>query len=1007
MRINNVSSLISTGKYDSVKNLKAKVSNPVYTIENRTKLPSDNISFAGRFEVEQQKRFKNSTNYFTQSAYNTWNNTTYLAKKYGQREIGYNHLYASVLHDLIKYIDNLDSGTERYGSGANLLSPFSFEEIVGIPSLFNSPQSRKKCKAILLRHLKQTLRELKNEPGGKGNFGRLSVNNQLLLSINASCDTVQKITDSDNFTDNVFLIALANSPASKFSKKFYNLIFDLQKALMVDDISLKEKNHLQFYDNIADKLWKNLDLGNNMFVTYDGDNSDSQNYLISSFVNLIRKPNQKYNKLNKENTNIITFNSNVNFELLAKFMSEAKDNPEKTYIFIIDFSKILQNNTYTPDGENGMLSPAKFSLIKKSVLPNVRIIFSSSKNVYYSMGSSKTGFEQMLDNYGMIPIPMINADGAKDILAKESGQKYIYNKIGKRFSPEAISLSVDLTSESNGYYPEKAIAYMGKVAAYYVDKKDINADDVKSYENEISEIMQKSSENTQNEFKIVFDTGKTLDDIIGSDMTKAEAKSIVNQIRSVKKGYVRGITTFLDNGTSYGGGRKHTAECIAGEAGIPMITINARDFALKDIDALSANSNLSELKIKSLISTARAQAQANKNNTAMIYIENFDNFGSNPLAGISSIYEQKAFSQLLEEMDNLRKKNDVNVIIIGSTNYPNVLDENIMKPYKFLNKIIIYSPQEDKDREDILRYYIEKNNIKVGATQQDKENIIKNAAETTMGFSVVDIIYLLEKAEQISKERNKDVIDKSDMTEAFLQTTTGRVSSGVHREFQNEMTAKHECGHALTLQIMYDIAKKQNQPWHLPNKVNFITLDPRGNFGGAMYPKMSENTEYSFEKVFSQIVCDFGGYSTENSFYNMNGSYGITQDLSNATTMANFAVQKMGMGPSTGRISIDSDEEISENLRSRIDDDVEVILKNAEYISNKIVLAYSDFISQFAEKYKDKVGTGDCLVMSDEFQAQLANWRNSQNPDKIKELQKLEDEILQIIQKTKQGKLVK
>ena len=358
-------------------------------------------------------------------------------------------------------------------------------------------------------------------------------------------------------------------------------------------------------------------------------------------------------------------------------------------------------------------------------------------------------------------------------------------------------------------------------------------------------------------------------------------------------------------------------------------------------------------------------------------------------------------------MDNLRKKNDVNVIIIGSTNYPNVLDENIMKPYKFLNKIIIYSPQEDKDREDILRYYIEKNNIKVGATQQDKENIIKNAAETTMGFSVVDIIYLLEKAEQISKERNKDVIDKSDMTEAFLQTTTGRVSSGVHREFQNEMTAKHECGHALTLQIMYDIAKKQNQPWHLPNKVNFITLDPRGNFGGAMYPKMSENTEYSFEKVFSQIVCDFGGYSTENSFYNMNGSYGITQDLSNATTMANFAVQKMGMGPSTGRISIDSDEEISEKLRSRIYDDVEVILKNAEYISNKIVLAYSDFISQFAEKYKDKVGTGDCLVMSDEFQAQLVNWRNSQNPEKIKELQKLEDEILQIIQKTKQGKLVK
>ena len=538
---------------------------------------------------------------------------------------------------------------------------------------------------------------------------------------------------------------------------------------------------------------------------------------------------------------------------------------------------------------------------------------------------------------------------------------------------------------------------------------EIGFDEIEAYEKEVGQTRQ-TGNSQEGDFKITFDTKKTLEDIIGSPMTKAEARSIVNQILMSKKGYIKGFTTYLDNGSSYGGGRKHTAECIAGEAKIPMITINARDFALKDIDALSSNTDLPEMKIGRIIDTAKTQAEVNKNRTAMIYIENFDNFGSNPLFGISSIYEQKAFSQLLTEMENLRKNKNINIIIVGSTNYPNALDENIMKPYKFLNSIIIYSPKDNKDREDILRYYISKNGLKVGSTEEETAKIIENTAETTSSFSVVDLIYLLEKADEISRERGKDVIDKSDITEAYLQTTTGRVSLKKQPEYENELVAKHECGHALALQVMYDIAKKENKPWHLPDQINFITLDPRGDFGGAMFPKKSENSSWSFERIFSEIVCDFGGYSSEKYFYNMEGSWGISQDISMATSSAKLAIEQMGMGPKTGRIAINSysanKTEISNNLRNRIDADIEVFLKNAEYISNKIIEAYSDFIEEFAEYYKDKVGTGDCIISSEEFKKALSQWKNKLTQEKRQELVELETEILQIIQKTKRGVLL-
>lgn len=1013
LKINGISAFSTKNtlnKTPNKQNSKTMVSQTSPMAQTGLNYGSYDLSFGKNFKQSSISNFEASKGDFTQSSDRIWDSAYRSAKVRNHALITGSHLLFAVLNDFNKYLTQLNEGTKSYSDleqKGGYVTPFVIEQFIGEGGALNDPQAREKIKKIVEKYIVKLNQELKNPNIPKGGILGPRISSRLAAEIN-SVYSCTKEGLNYTFADSIFLAALGSSNDILVSKIMKDMVYELRKAVIVDDKPSKQKHHLQFYDDKADRLWRNLDLGNNVYITYEGENRESIPHLLSSFANLIKKPGQKYNNLNPQNTEIVIFNKGITFPALEQFAKEAKKQPDKTHIFVLDFFQLFKSELVR-DELHGTYS-AEFTrdeikLLKNSNIPNVRLVLYSNKDNYYEHTKQGAFLKDTFSDYSTLSIPTINAQGAKDILASEKGVGYVQSLLNKRLSPEVIERAVEITSERDGYFPEKAMEYLNKLALYYVDKDEITLDDIYLYESEAGET--KIADDSQNWVKIISNTGKNLDDIAGSPMTRAEAKSVVNSITSNKKGQIRGYVTYLDNGTSYGGGRRHVAECIAGEAQIPMITINAREFALKDIDALSQNSNLSELKIKKLIDTAKAQAEANKNKTAMIFIENFDNFASNPLAGISSIYEQKAFSQLLAEMDSLRRSKDINLVIIGSTNYPYALDENIMKPNRFLNKIVIYSPQDSKETEDVLRYYLDRSSLQVGKDENERNQIIESISKTARGASVVDLIYIIDKAEEVSRERGKSTIDKSDFTEAYLRVTTGRVSSRFSTPKDNEIVAKHECGHALNAQIMYDIAKKGGKQWHMPSPLDFIALDPRGDYGAVTYLGYPQNNEYSFERIFADLVCSFGGYSTEEHFYNMKGSGGIFQDMNSATMLAKNAVMHLGMGARTGRIPFAYDEfnmaNMSESMKEKIEHDVQTMLINAEYVSDRIVSEYSDFVEQFAQKYTDAVGTGNCIISSDEFQRELEDWQNSQSPEKKQRLLALEDEILKVIEKTKKG----
>ena len=575
-------------------------------------------------------------------------------------------------------------------------------------------------------------------------------------------------------------------------------------------------------------------------------------------------------------------------------------------------------------------------------------------------------------------------------------QPKLLDKIKKPFTKQAIDKSIELANQLNGTYPEKALKVMDLISAYYVDKDKITFNDVQNYAKEAKEIFKPVENDAA--IKVIFDTGIKLKDMVGTPSTKKEAASIASRIKDNSIG-TKGFIIYAQDG-SVGAGRKYTAQAIAGEAKIPYIEINAVDFGTKEVDLFDGGNLSPEASMKKLFGMVKAQAETNPHKAAILFVENFDYFSYGEAV---SQYHEKAMSQLIREM-NKAQEQGLNIVIMGSMFDSNNIGEAASKSFKFIDKIEVETPgYNQKARTEVIDYYIKKKGIKLAGDEQAQQKIKEHINLLTDYASYIEILTVLDKAQTIAKERNHKLLEKSDFTEAFLQLSFGRPSIANIHQHEKEMVTSHECGHALNATITFNLAENKGQPWHKGGKLNFITLDPRGFYGGCVFTSDLENTECSFEKMFADIVLCFGGNSCENKFYNQDGSWGITTDMKMATNAATKMVTVMGQGKHFGKKSLKGAQFLSDDDKAKINKDIDVILKNAQLVSDLITDVYADFNKEFTKKYSSRVGTGDCIVHKDEFWKMFNEWKAKQPQEKQDLFQELDSSILQIIDYTKKG----
>lgn len=698
---------------------------------------------------------------------------------------------------------------------------------------------------------------------------------------------------------------------------------------------------------------------------------------------------------------MVVFNDSANFPTIIKELNQMGKNKDKNYIVVLsNYTQITLNSSlgYSQNG-TPLISSSEIDAILKYRPKNVHYVFLDDRDNYYTTMNNE--YNNEYSNFQPMQIPILDSNAAKVELIKNKEE--LEKKLGIKLDDGTIEFACSLSNTNLSSVYDKTQEFLKNAALYFKEEPILKKEHLIAY----YENSQKEDLNSKDgSYDIIFDTKTSIDDIVGSPMTKTQAQNVAYEIKNFPKtkGYI------IYNSTQEGGGRLKCAKAIAGEAKIPMVVINAADFAIRDLDTISKDPmEAIESKIAKLINLMKTQAQTNENKTVMLFISNFDRFAS---SYFSSTYEQQAFKKLIEEMKKSNIDNSYNIVVVGSCDYPQLIDENIQRPGLFMNEIVIFPPKNKKDIAQIALNHIKKNNYSIsGATNAEKNKFLQHFIAVVQGHSYIDIIDILDRANIIAKKNNKDSISKEDINEAYLLKITGPTNNVEVSDKQKELIIRHEGGHALNLQFMYNLLKEQGDDLRIPDSIVNIALDPRGDFLGCVFHKNSdENTQNTnLETIFSNIVCSFGGNSTESHFYNQKGSYGITQDLESANHIAKFAVTHMGLGAHMNYYKPDIDPNtglavLTNEDRKNYTKDVKVLLQNAKILSDKIVCCYEDFIKEFSDKFINKFATGDCIITGFEFKKMLSDWEKRQSPKKRKEIYQLKKEALFIIEQTKDSK---
>jgi cell division protease FtsH len=412
----------------------------------------------------------------------------------------------------------------------------------------------------------------------------------------------------------------------------------------------------------------------------------------------------------------------------------------------------------------------------------------------------------------------------------------------------------------------------------------------------------------------------TFKDVAGVEEAKEELQEIIEFLKEPQKfqklgGRIpKGVLMMGPPGT----GKTLLARAIAGEANVPFFSISGSDFVEMFVGVGAS-------RVRDLFE------QGKKNAPCIIFIDEIDAVGRHRGAGLGGGHDEReqTLNQLLVEMDGF-ESND-GVILIASTNRPDVLDPALLRPGRFDRRVVVSRP-DVRGREGILKVHTRK--IPLG---EDVD--ISVIARGTPGFTGADLANLVNEAALNAARYNKKLVAMGDFELAKDKVLMGaeRKSMVISNE-EKRVTAYHEAGHTL-------VGLK------VPNAdpVHKVTIIPRGMaLGVTQQLPEGDRHNYSQEYLLGQISILMGGRIAEDTFL---GSIttGASNDIERATELARAMVCEYGMsemGPLTfgkkeeqiflGR-EIAQHRDFSEDTAIKIDQEVKKIV-TAQYERAKAII---------------------------------------------------------------------
>jgi cell division protease FtsH len=363
----------------------------------------------------------------------------------------------------------------------------------------------------------------------------------------------------------------------------------------------------------------------------------------------------------------------------------------------------------------------------------------------------------------------------------------------------------------------------------------------------------------------------TFADVSGADEAKVELQEIIEFLKEPTKfqrlgGKIpRGVLLLGPPGT----GKTLLARAVAGEAGVPFLSISGADFVEMFVGVGAS-------RVRDLFD------QAKKNAPCIVFIDEIDAVGRHRGAGLGGGHDEReqTLNQLLVEMDGFDQNNGV--IIMAATNRPDVLDPALLRPGRFDRQVVVDRP-DVRGREGILK-------VHTRLTPLGSDVDLEVLAKGTPGLSGADLANLVNEAALLAARRNVDRITMQDFENAKDKVMMGvERTSFIISDEEKKTTSYHECGHVLVARMI-----PESDPVHK------VTIIPRGRaLGVTSYLPIDEKHTYSREYLEAVIAYALGGRAAEKLIFNRITT-GAGNDIERATDIARKMVCDWGMSEKLG-----------------------------------------------------------------------------------------------------------
>ena len=401
-------------------------------------------------------------------------------------------------------------------------------------------------------------------------------------------------------------------------------------------------------------------------------------------------------------------------------------------------------------------------------------------------------------------------------------------------------------------------------------------------------------------------------DVAGVDEEKAELQEVVDFLRNPQK--FTDIGAKIPHGIllsgSPGTGKTMLAKAVAGEAGVPFLSISGSDF-------MEMYVGVGASRVRDLFQQAKKVAPA------IIFIDEIDAVGRKRGSGLGGGHDEReqTLNQLLVEMDGFERTEGV--IVLAATNRPDILDPALLRPGRFDRQIYVNKP-DVKGREAILKVHAKNKRL-------DDTVDLHLLARSTVGFTGADLSNLLNEAAILAARDDRKMLNMEDLNDAMMKIMAGpEKRSHLKNRKDLKETAIHEAGHAIA---MYRLPTQ--------DKVLHVTIIPRGRSLGATWHLPKDDTSnLTRNEMYEEIVSLLGGRVAEALFVG-DISVGASNDIDRATKLAREMVGRYGMCEKIGTVSYLGGDELfigrdyqstkgySEKVAATMDDEVKVLIDKA------------------------------------------------------------------------------